>query len=390
MNKLFNFLKVKEDNRSLVMRIYFIFFCSGTMSTLIGAVLPDIQAAYNLRYDFSGILVSSHQLGNLIALILSGFLPFAIGRKQTCVILSSGIVLGLVMMATIGNPVLLIIALALTGVGRGTLSNTTNVVVSENCENKAGGLNLLHAAFAVGAFISPFVAAAMGASWRVCIIIFAALMAVGVIFVGKSTLSSKPAEKQKGEKVAFVKDVNFWLVTLILFAYLCVEASLNERLVTNNQYSGLLSPAVAKSMSSLLSFMILIGRLVIASVSSKLKNKHPLILIMGLLMTAFYLIMMFSKSTAVIIFAMLGVGLSMGGIYPTTLSTQSTACNSSTVATGVCIGIATVGGLIWPSIIGFIAEQTTISTALMSIILALAVMVILMVIKLVRSFVVNP
>lgn len=390
MNKLFKFLKIDgKEGQSLVARIYFIFFCSGTMSVLIGAVLPDIQAAHNLSYEFRGYLVSAHQFGNLIALFLSGFLPYAIGRKQTAVSMASGIVLGMIMMATIGNPALLLIALALTGIGRGTLSTTTNVVVSEHCGNKTAGLNLLHASFAVGAFISPIVAAAMGASWRLCIILFAALMALGVFFVSRSTLSSKPQEKAKGASVPFLKDVNYWLVTFILFPYICLEASLNGWLVTYFQDSGLLSPALAKTMSSLLWIMILIGRLLVASISSRLKNKHPLILSMGVMVTVFYLLMMYSKSTTVIIASMLGVGLFMGGIYPTTLSTQSVACNSSTVATGTCISIATIGGLLWPSVIGHIAEGRGIQSALASIIAVLAVMVLLMLVKLIRSFRVN-
>ena len=167
MFSLGKFLGVPEEKRSLLYRIYFAFFASGAMSTLLGAILPEMGESYGLDYAFRGILLSAHQIGNLVSVIAAGFIPYLIGRKKSTFILGMCIVLGLLLMTVTGNPLLLFIAFALTGIGRGTMSNITNVVVGETASNKAAGLNLLHASFAVGAFISPFVAiAVIPSSWR--------------------------------------------------------------------------------------------------------------------------------------------------------------------------------------------------------------------------------
>ena len=149
-----SFLGVRKEDAGLLVRIYFLFFVSGMMSTVLGVILPFLGDEHGLSQTVRGALLSAHQIGNLAALFISGILPYAIGRKQNTVLLGSGIVIGLALITLTGNPLILFCAFALTGIGRGTMSNITNVVVGETMENKGAGLNLLHATFAVGAFIA--------------------------------------------------------------------------------------------------------------------------------------------------------------------------------------------------------------------------------------------
>lgn len=383
---LSSFLNIKDGNKSLVYRIYYIFLCSGAMSTLLGAMLPAMQAEYSMSYALRGYVLSSHQIGNFFAVFLSGFIPYAIGRKKSTLILGSLIVLGLLLMTATGNPFILIVAFAFTGMGRGTLSNITNVVVSENTGNKAAGLNILHASFAIGAFISPFVAVfATAIEWRIAAWIFAFLMLTALIFVGGSTLSNTPMKKEKtSSEIPFQKSFSFWLNTFIMFFYLAGEASLTGWLVTYFNDTGLMSTSLSQSMQSFLWVMILLGRLCCASLSSKM-DKSVLILAMGAMMTLCFVLMISAQSTALVVVGLLGLGFFMSGIYPTTLSTMDSRYNSSTVATGTCIATATVGGILMPIIIGEVAEVSGIRGGVATISVALAIMVILMVIKLIRS-----
>ena len=128
------FLGVRREDAPLLYYTYFAFLVSGMMSTVLGAILPSLSAEYQLSYSVQGSLLSFHQIGNLLAVYLAGFLPFAIGRKKSTLIGASGIILGLVLMTLYGNPFYLMFAFALTGMGRGTLSNMTNVVVGQTTE----------------------------------------------------------------------------------------------------------------------------------------------------------------------------------------------------------------------------------------------------------------
>lgn len=380
-----SFLQIKKDNVSLVYRIYFAFLCSGAMSTLLGALLPAMQEEYAMSYALRGYVLSAHQIGNLCAVMIAGFLPYAIGRKQSTLLLGSCIVLGLLLMTVTGNPFLLLVAFALTGVGRGTLSNITNVVVSENAGNKAAGLNVLHASFAIGAFLSPFVAvAASRTQWRLAAWVVAVFMALSLFFISNSRLSSSRMEKKKGDAVPFASSFGFWLNTAIMFFYLCAEGSLIGWLVTYFKDSGIMSTSLAQTMQSLLWIMILCGRLTCASVSSKV-SKPVLILVMGVFMSMFFVLMISCHNVVVIVAALLGVGFSMSGIYPTTLSTMDPRFNSSTVAVGTCIATATIGAILMPIIVGQVAEVAGIAGGIATISIALLIMVALMALKLIRS-----
>lgn len=378
-----SFLDVKKEDAPLLARIYFLFFVSGMMSTVLGVILPLLGDEYGLSQTARGTLLSAHQIGNLIALFVSGILPYAIGRKQNTVLLGSGIVLGLIIITLTGNPVLLFCAFVLTGVGRGTMSNITNVVVGESVGNKAAGLNLLHATFAVGAFISPFMVIALAdAGWRAEPLVIAVLMAIALLLIVFSALSSKRSVREKGEE-AFPVSFTFWLNTFIMFFYLCGEASLMGWLVT---YFASLDAGTGFStaMQSILWIMILVGRLACAALSSRV-NKSRLILFLGILMLSSFILLIASDSMVLKVIGVIGTGLAMSGIYPTTLSTMDKKYNNSTIATGICIGTATVGAIIMPIIIGSVADAVSVAAGFSLIAVPVAIMVVLQIVKAVRT-----
>lgn len=379
------FLGVDDDYSALLYRTYFAFFCSGMMSNVLGCVLPSLREAYGFDYAFQGTLSSVNQIGNLAAVWLSGFLPFAVGRKNSTLIMGSGIVIGLLMMALFGNPFVLILSFILIGVGRGTMSNITNVVVGQYTENKTAGLNLLHATFAVGAVISPSIVASLGpARWRIPLLVISGAMAVSLLLLGLSNLDNKRGAKSKDESkipTAF----SFWLNTFIMFFYLCCEASLMNWLVTYFKDSGIFSEGLSNMMAAVLWSTILLGRLICATLANKV-NKSLLILTLGLMLTGFFSLMVFSSNPVVIFISTLGTGLSMSGIYPTTLGTQEKRFNTSTVATGTCIAVATLGSIIMPIIIGNVAKVYGIKIGMSTILIALICLVILMIVKVFYSF----
>lgn len=378
-------LGVKEEDAPLLYKAYFAFFCSGMMSNILGSILPYIREDYNFDYTFLGTLSSISQIGNLSAVWISGFLPYLIGRKNSTLIMGSGIVTGMLIMAITGNPFFLLLAFLLVGIGRGTMSNITNVVVGQYATNKTAGLNLLHATFAIGAIISPSIIAVTSSKmWRVPPLFIAFLMATALFLLYKSKLSNKKEVKEKDEStipLAF----SFWLNTFIMFFYLCTEASLMNWMVSYFKDSNIFSPQLSNMMSALMWVTMLIGRLLCAYLGSRM-NKSILILILGSMLTFFYSIMVFSSSPIIILISILGIGLSMSGIYPTTLSTHDKKYNKSTIATGTCIAVATFGAIIMPIIIGNVSSRYGIESGMKTIFIPLLCLLSLMIIKVIYTF----
>ncbi len=413
--------KVGEQDAALLLIVYFAFFTSGMMSTLLGAVLPAMTEEYGLNYVLGGMMLSAHQIGNLAAVLIAGFLPYIIGRKKSTVGLCTGIVIGLVLTTLTGNPVLLLIAFGATGVGRGTMSNISNVIVSETTGNKTAGLNLLHACFAVGALIAPVVTIAASAvlphGWKFAVYVVAAFEVAALICLAGSKLSNTPPLRhpartsarpaadiqtsadtrahgsadtrapesgRTADTVPFFKSYRYWLNTMLLFFYLCGESAIVGWLVTYFKDSGLMGQAFAQSTSTFLWIMIMAGRLFCASISGK-TNRNVLILILAAAQTVFFILMISTRNMALIITGLLGTGLSMSGIYPTTMSTMPQQYLSSTVATGTCIATATIGAILMPIIVGAVAETAGIAGGIAAISFALAIMLLLAAVKTITS-----
>jgi fucose permease len=384
MPSLSKLLKVRSEDVNLMYTIYFAFFTSGMMSTLIGALLPFMKTEYQMSYVLSGAVISAHQIGNFAALLIAGYLPYLIGRKNSTLTLSLGIVIGFLLMTLSGNPLLLLLAFAFTGIGRGTMSNITNVVMSEIAENKTASLNLLHASFAVGAFLAPFLAilttSVFGVYWRVSAWVLVLFELAVLFFLSRSSLTGKPKTKQKDEGRAFMHSGRFWLNTFILFFYLCGEASVIGWLVTYFNDTGRLSPALALTTSSALWVFILVGRLICATLSVRM-NKNVLLVVLGALQIVFFLMMISVEHIALIYLSLFGFGLAMSGTYPTTLSTMDRKFNSSTIATGTCIATATVGAITMPIIVGSVAQAVGIAGGLATISLSILCMFTLILVK---------
>ena len=380
MFSLSGFLQVRKSDRSLLYRFYAIYLVSGLLNTMLGVLMPYLGEEYGLAYSVRGLLLSSVQVGNVTAMFLAGVLPYVIGRKKNTVLFASLMVLGYLLMLLVGHPAILFVAFLFTGLGRGTLVNISNVVVGETAGNKGGGLNLLHACFALGAFIAPLLLiATVSKGWRLAPALALSLMVIGVLLIAFSTLSSKPSRREKGK--GFVpRTLDFYLDMGILFTYVAAEAGLVGWLVTYFRDSGLLPEAFSASMQSLLWVMILAGRLSCAFLSPRM-SKNLLLLLCGILMTLSFLLMILPSQVPLIVLGVLGLGLFMGGIYPTTIATVPERYSSDTTVMGLLLGSATIGAILMPSVIGKLAEAIGIAGGIASLLAVCLLMIVLMTVK---------
>ena len=155
ISKFMNYLGVMPENAGLLSIAYYTFLTSGMANTVLGAILPDVREAYNISYVMSGTAYACHQAGNMVAALAAGYLPYLLGRKKSTTLLYLVMILGLLLITMKISPAVLLLGFVFTGLGRGMLSNITNVIVAETTENKTAGLNILHAIYASGALISP-------------------------------------------------------------------------------------------------------------------------------------------------------------------------------------------------------------------------------------------
>ncbi|HIW21335.1 MAG TPA: MFS transporter [Candidatus Dorea intestinavium] len=373
-----------KETRGIFVRCYYIFFVNGILTLLIGSLLPFIRDTYGLDYQIGGFLVSAHAIGNLVSSFLGGILPIKFGRKNTLIFLGTFGVIAFVLMTRTSNPALLILAFFFTGVNRGAVSNFNNSVVNEVATGKAWALNLLHAVFSIGAFLAPFLVLIFTKNnphnWMYMALTEAALILTSLLIVFFMNVPNNYPAAKDGSKTdwSFLKNKYFIVATGIIFFYLCAEQSINGWLVTYLQDSGILSSQFSQVMTSVLWLVILIGRLLTAFVSTKIKKQY-LLLGTSIGYVIFALILLFVHHSVITSIGVVGVGLFMAGIYATTIASIGDVVKEYPTCLGMLLTIGSFGAIIMPSIVGTVAKHTGIKGGMAVIIIAIAINMLFMV-----------
>ncbi len=352
------------------------FLINGLLALSLGSLMPYLRESYGFSYILSGSMLSMHSIGNLLSSFIAGVLPFRFGRRRTTLSLGCmGIVFYLLLLFCGGNTTLLLFAFFLSGVARGSCTNINNSVINLTLPGKAWAMNILHAAFAIGAFICPFMIVSLAGNttdgWRIAVIILTVFYFLQqVIFASIHMPDNYPVRKQGGSDWGFLKKPRFLIVCAIMFFYMCVEQGVNGWLVTYFQDSGFLSAEYAQTMASILWLFILAGRLLCAIFSSRIPKE---IMLCGTACgyAIFFFALLFARTLVPIVIFTMCVGFFMAGIYPTAMSTIGDICKESPLAMSIVLTVTGVGAIVMPSVIGFVADSYGIVLGMLTLLVAI-------------------
>ena len=376
---MFELLNTSEKRRQFFSS-YGAFLVNGMLALSIGSLLPFIKEAKGLDYAFSGLIVSLHSIGNLASGFLAGILAVYLGRKKSILIFESLFSISFLLLIFGGSRFLLALAFLLTGLARGASSNFNNTSINNLAPGKAWAINGLHAMFAVGAFSFPLLLTLATSFdreyWRYICFFMAGMGVLTWALYFFMPVKNEKEKKEKREKQKsdyhFFKEPLFLLCTAVLFVYLCAEQGVIGWLITYFEDSGLLSPSLSQIMASVLWVMILAGRLTVAWLSTKMK-KENLLVMMGIGFVLFFFVLLFGRSTGMIVVGIMGFGFSMAGIYPTTVSVAGYIIGKYQLAWSFMLTIASFGSIIMPSVIGKIAQQAGIVYGMWSVVAAVLI-----------------
>lgn len=368
----------KNDKKQFLCS-YGVFVINGMLALSIGSLLPFIRDARGLEYAFCGLIVSLHSVGNLISSFAAGALSDVIGRKKCILIFNSFFALSYLMIIFGNHNFFIAAAFFMTGLARGATSNFCNKAINELAPGKASIMNGLHAMFAIGAFAFPLILIALTASNEANWIYACYFMLImGILswsmyyMIPLKNDSVEKTEKQSSGGFGFFKEPLFYICTLTMFFYLCAEQGVIGWMITYFKDTGLLPATLSQVTASVLWIMILAGRLLTAWASTKI-HKERLLVLMGIGLVGFFFLLLFSKSTPLILVGIMGFGFSMAGIYPTTVSFTGTLIQKYSLAWSFILTLASIGSIIMPSIIGKIAETAGIYYGMSSIVIVVLI-----------------
>ncbi len=358
---------------------YGAYIINGMLALSVGSLLPFIRDARGLEYAFCGLIVSLHSVGNLCSSFISGILPTIIGRKKSILFFNSFLALSFLLIIIGEHPLFVAAAFFLTGVARGGTTNFCNTSINELAPGKAAIINGMHAMFALGAFTFPLLLMLLtnqnSENWIYAVYFMLIMGILNWLMYYNIPLQNDKIEKKEGNKsnaLGFVHEPLFYICTATLFFYLCAEQGVIGWMITYFKDTGLLPPTLSQVTASLLWVMILVGRLLTAYLSTKVR-KEWLMIVMGLGLVGFFFLLLFSTSTPYILIGIMGFGFSMAGIYPTIVSFAGNIINKYSLTWSFMLPIASIGSIIMPTIIGKIAETVGIYYGMSSIVVVVLI-----------------
>ncbi len=387
----------KEIKRGVVYHLYLGYILSGALITIFGAVLPYLIAEEKLNYTVAGGLISMLAIGNFSASILYPMAKRFLPHRR--IVLSITVLSPFIMLIfTLHPPIFIMYVLVfLLGLTKGTITMINNLAMNIVTHSSTKYLNILHTTYAIGAFTSPFIMAAMlalGFPWRSILYI---LCAAAVLFpLTYATMdytlveqsnedrgTSSPASQGPGPR-ELLSNLGFLLVTFIMFMYLGFENAVNGWFVTYLQDTGVMSGTLATVMVSVTWVMMMLGRM---GTAQFLRNVSKLkIILVSSLIDFIAIVLLVNSHTAMMAAAVITIlGLGMSAIYPTTIAAAGPIIEGSTIGLSLLTGISAVGGFLLPEIIGLLADRLGIVSAMGTVVLTVGIMLMLSVWALLRE-----
>ena len=381
------FSSLGKRKLGVVLNLFYAYMSLGLVLIMLGSILPEMKADYALSYQVGGALLSVQSVGYVLAGLLAGYLPYLLGIKISFILIQLSVTVGFIMLLVSGNPVWLLIAMFLIGIGKGGITNYNNLLMNIYSEGNAGPLNILHACFAAGAVIAPLIAM-MVTGWRPAVIIGCVCCAASLAFLLPAGFSDKDletsdtpdtaerAEDSRKKKVdyGFVREKLFWVTVIICFFYQAVEASFMGWMTSFLIDTGVMAESLAQFTTSVLWMALMAGRLLCSAAATKF-SPRSMILALTLITTGFMFMLLQTKSPAGLIIATVGIGLGMSGMFGTSVSNAGDIFSRYPVCMGFFVFLTSMGAIVAPAIIGSVANTQGMQIGMSTLLIFSACMV---------------
>lgn len=338
------------------------FFLSGICAISSGVVVSLLQERYGFAYGMTGTLLSMLSIGNLLAGFLAGILPGRIGMKQSVLLLTIGYAVGYGAMGLSGAVVLLLAAFFLAGIAKGSVINTCTILVGDNSADRTKGMNLMHACYACGALLCPFLITA-AARFSSALPMFA-LAALGLLLwlvYAATPMEGGGKAKATGTDWSFLRSGRFWLLTGLLFCQNAAETSVTGWMVTYFKDSGIIAGALSPYTVTVMWGATLVARLLIAFVFP-FKDACKAMMGMGAFCIVFYIGLMRADTQVTAILLLFAFAFAMAGMNPTAVANAGRM--TSVTSIGIMLPVASSGAILMPWIIGVVAEHAGLAVGM--------------------------
>jgi FHS family glucose/mannose:H+ symporter-like MFS transporter len=339
--------------------------------------ISSISEEHVISSTISGVLISLHFAGIMLAPAIFGEISDRRGKKPVVIISFIIFITGLLLVYFFDLIVLIAVGIFLIGCGFGVIEGLLSGLLADiNVEKTSQVINISQMYFSIGAVIGPVVAVwiidTLG-GWKqnyivLTVIFFLLLLVILKLDFGKvglaETEESKVIEKSGPISLLLLKQKTFFLLCLSIFVYVGIEEA--SAFWVNTYFRDVLNTEKlgAYALSGYWGSMA-VGRYI----GSKFEEKSNMFVKAGLWISLISLtlgLIIRNPVVNLVCFTLLGFGFSV--VWPVIVSITAKKYPQYTgTSMGIIMTSGAIGGIIVPFLTGVAAELAGIAAALMII-----------------------
>jgi fucose permease len=352
-----------------------LFVALGLTLAILGPALPEMRAEFGVSLAASGLVFVMHSTGYFAGVLVASGLADTHGRKRVTSIGAAGLVAGMILAALAPSWPLVLAAIVIAGAGFALGDVGLNAAIGDAVEGagkRAALMNLLHGAFPAGTLIAPAALALVlrfGLSWRLAFAgtaIGAAIALAGFLPGTPRWPATTHPSRPGGPKhlLRLLRDPVLRTLAIVQGLYVGVEVALSGWIASYLTEQFHAAPAEGALATSLFWGGFLIGRPVAAYLTHRFGPQRllPCFCLAGVITVAAGVA---SSGAWWASAAYAAAGLGISGIFPTVMALALEGrTGDSGAATALMTGAASLGGLIWPWFVGFVAQEAGLRSAM--------------------------
>ncbi|MEJ2666349.1 MAG: MFS transporter [Deinococcales bacterium] len=289
------------------------FLAIGAVQAMYGPAFPAFLARYHLGLGQVGVIVSAAFLGSFFTIAASGLLLVRFGYRRVLATGAGAAAFGATGVALSPTWGLALASALVGGLGFGLLDVATNLLFARAFGSRASAaLNLLNAAFGLGAVAGPLLVGLVAPHVAPAFLLVAGLCVVVSGTMAKLPAAPTPLRLQRGAPRVPLAPLAGFL--LLYFLYVSSEVGVASWEPT--YLAPVLGASTAAYLTSLFWGALTVGRFVAAAVSDLLR---PADLVMGALLLALAAAWL-AVVTPLAPVAYAVVGLAFAPVFPTALA----------------------------------------------------------------------
>ncbi len=339
----------------------------GWTGLLVPSLIRQIEPAFGQTDAGIGVYFFVGALGSVVGSMGGGLLTERVGRRVVLTTAVSLLALAMALLSVAPNWTLFLVAAIPFGIGMGGIDGGMNGLVLDLYPAGRGrALNLLHLCFSLGALASPLVVGRVvdaGASWQA--VVFASAVAavpLAILFAVVRLPSGRHEHAPGASPIRTGLALPLVMLAVAIAFYVGAEIGVSNWLVRYLQAASL---TLATSALALFWGCLALGRLVSARLGDRFD--HATFAAASAIASAVALVAAVAVQSLELSIVLFGVvGFAFGPVYPLIMAVAGDRYPArSSAVSGFLAGIAVIGAIIYPPLMGFVSVGAGLGVAML-------------------------